>query len=267
MPDPETPEPGETAPDEPLVPLDELEAAWREVEAVAGGGEEAGTAASESSASTGSVEDGQPAAQADGAGAETADVRADSSVPGTAGVSSEEGRPKKRGGGMRFVVGKRRKPEDEPSGDSAGGPAEATKAQDAVGAAAASGQGPVARAAARAQPSAVRAPVERQSFLPRVPWWKRLLRAIDDLLDVINRPFASLSPQHRSLIGVVSVTTIVVSWLSAWLIPVLMPHRDAITFLEQARAAVLSREGAAGADSSEPAAAADDSDSGASARS
>ncbi len=226
--------------DELLVPLDALEAAWQEVEAVQRGAADADATGADATDAPAEADPGPGSSQ------EPACKPSDTQAGGDEQAATRPGTPARPAGkGMRFVVGKRKSDSD------AGSSADAAEKAPAP----AAGTDPQARTAADATPAdaarpasggpvqpPARARTDRpQPFIPRVPWWKRLLRAIDDLLDVINRPFAGLSPQVRSLIGTVSLTAILVSLASAWLIPTLLPHRDAITFLEAARARVLSQ--------------------------
>jgi hypothetical protein len=71
---------------------------------------------------------------------------------------------------------------------------------------------------------------------PVTPLSKRLYRAIDRALDALNRPFAGLSNTQRALVGWVALTTLIVSILAIILMPIVLPHHDAITFLEEKRA-------------------------------
>ena len=64
-------------------------------------------------------------------------------------------------------------------------------------------------------------------------------RLIDITLDLINRPFTRLSPDTRRIIGIVGIVTLVTSLLSAVLLPLVIPHKDALTFLQQKRVEVL----------------------------
>lgn len=233
--------------DEVLVPLDELEAAWKEVEAATG---------QDTPTDQPHPADANVPSTADAGPPQTADTtgQRDATAPDASEPAQQPARSRR--GGMRFVIGKRKQDAEQSE-------AAADETQPGQQAAATSPEptGPEAAAAAGARDRSAGEPAKQaaarhkvrvgpDSFLPRVPWWKRLLRALDDLLDIINRPFASLSPQLRSLIGVVSLTTIIVSLASAWLIPTLMPHRDAITFLEEARARVLARQSTAASHSS-----------------
>ncbi len=226
-------QPGDS--DDILVPLDALEAAWAEVEAVQA------EAAGEKPATQAHAGDTANAQRGSGEGSAPADASAPADGSDTPAATSETpAAGSKRGGkrGMRFVVRKKGASDGAskaPSKPDETTPAEglATQARTGQKQAAAKADAPAARASQSPKPAR---PAQPPPFIPRVPWWKRLLRALDDLLDVINRPFAGLRPEVRSLIGAVSATTIVVSLTCAWLIPTLMPHRDAITFLEQARA-------------------------------
>jgi len=71
---------------------------------------------------------------------------------------------------------------------------------------------------------------------PIAPLAKRIYRAIDRGLDTINRPFAGLDDPKRALVGWAALTTLIVSILAIALMPKILPHRDAITFLLEKRA-------------------------------
>ncbi|MFH1747345.1 MAG: hypothetical protein ABIG44_09915 [Planctomycetota bacterium] len=66
-----------------------------------------------------------------------------------------------------------------------------------------------------------------------------LYSLVDGLLDVINRPFARLSPETRRIIGLVGTITLLLSVLAPLLLPLIMPRNDAFTFLEQKRIEVM----------------------------
>lgn len=67
---------------------------------------------------------------------------------------------------------------------------------------------------------------------------RRAYRATDAVLELLNRPFFWLSADARKLVGSVSLATIAVA-LSAWLLlPLILPNRDAVSFLAARRAAM-----------------------------
>lgn len=65
---------------------------------------------------------------------------------------------------------------------------------------------------------------------------KRVYRALDRALDRINRPFERLGDGQRALVGWVALVTLIVSVLAMALMPLVLPHRDAIVFLQEKRA-------------------------------
>ncbi|MBU0616106.1 MAG: hypothetical protein KKI02_00145 [Planctomycetes bacterium] len=67
---------------------------------------------------------------------------------------------------------------------------------------------------------------------------KRLYRTVDEGLDTLNRPFDQLGERTRTLVGYVALTTLIVSILAMILIPLILPHRDAVLFLQERRAAL-----------------------------
>ena len=80
------------------------------------------------------------------------------------------------------------------------------------------------------------APIAR----PVAPLGKRLSRAVDNGLDTINQPFERIDRRTRTLVGYVAATTLAISILATILMPLVMPHRDAIVFLQEKRAALNS---------------------------
>ena len=75
---------------------------------------------------------------------------------------------------------------------------------------------------------------------PVVPLGKRLSRAVDNGLDTINQPFERMDRRTRTLVGCVAATTLAMSILAMILMPLVMPHRDAIVFLQEKKAALSS---------------------------
>jgi hypothetical protein len=124
-------------------------------------------------------------------------------VPSLDPPADEQGSGRK----LRFRIGEKRTGEatDAPQVESAGSPApSATAGQPA----------PVA---------------------PRLSLAKRVYRLADALIERANRPFAFLPPQVRNALGAAALTTIGMSLAALLVLPVLMPNRDALTFLEQLR--------------------------------
>ncbi len=67
---------------------------------------------------------------------------------------------------------------------------------------------------------------------------RQVYRAADAVLDLVNRPFSWLTGEARSMLGWWAVATLAVA-LSSWLLlPLLLPNRDAITFLKEKRSAI-----------------------------
>jgi hypothetical protein len=52
---------------------------------------------------------------------------------------------------------------------------------------------------------------------------------------LLNRPTEKLSAPARAWVGTVAATTLVVSLLSSLALPALLPHRDAVTFVQGKR--------------------------------
>ncbi len=67
----------------------------------------------------------------------------------------------------------------------------------------------------------------------------RLLWLLDTVLELVNRPFAFLTPEARRTIGAVSLVTLLVSVLAGYLLPILVPRQDPVTTLYRMRAEVL----------------------------
>jgi hypothetical protein len=71
---------------------------------------------------------------------------------------------------------------------------------------------------------------------PVTPPAKRVYRALDQALDRVNRPFERVGTGVRALVGWVALATLIVSILAIVLMPLVLPHRDAIVFLQEKRA-------------------------------
>ncbi len=67
----------------------------------------------------------------------------------------------------------------------------------------------------------------------------RLLWLLDTVLELVNRPFAFLTPEARRTIGAVSLATLLVSVLAGYLLPILVPRQDPVATLYRMRAEVL----------------------------
>jgi hypothetical protein len=86
--------------------------------------------------------------------------------------------------------------------------------------------------------------------MPTTAIWKRLYRAIDAVLAIVNLPFVWMPRTARILVGHAAIATTVLAILSANVLPVMFPRRDAITFLAEKRAALDARlSGAIGPES------------------
>ncbi len=74
--------------------------------------------------------------------------------------------------------------------------------------------------------------------MPTTRVWKRIYRVSDALMDAVNFPLSWASESMRAAIGYAALASIVVS--SAWLLltPIVLPQRDAITYLQERRAAL-----------------------------
>ena len=70
------------------------------------------------------------------------------------------------------------------------------------------------------------APQPRESAAPRAGLGARVYRAADRALTAVNRPFAWLGPDGRTLAGWLAITTIVVSVLAMFLLPIFIPRRN-----------------------------------------
>lgn len=70
--------------------------------------------------------------------------------------------------------------------------------------------------------------VWRWSLLWRVPY-----RALDIGLDVVNYPFRRLGPGARIAVAALAITTLIMSALAVFVLPVVAPHRTAISDLRQ----------------------------------
>jgi len=66
---------------------------------------------------------------------------------------------------------------------------------------------------------------------PVAPLRKRIYRAVDQALDTLNQPFGWLSDRAKMLMGWVALSTLLTSFLAILLMPVILPNRDAISFL------------------------------------
>lgn len=67
---------------------------------------------------------------------------------------------------------------------------------------------------------------------------RKVYRSLETGLDLISRPVARLGGRWLQLVGAFGVTTLIVSLGAMFVLPVLMPHQDAVTFLAARREAV-----------------------------
>lgn len=67
---------------------------------------------------------------------------------------------------------------------------------------------------------------------------RKAYRSLETGLDLISRPVARLGGRWLQLVGAFGVTTLIVSLGAMFVLPVLMPHEDAVTFLAARREAV-----------------------------
>ena len=66
---------------------------------------------------------------------------------------------------------------------------------------------------------------------------QRLYRWTDTAIALADRPVRRFNDSTRKMIGWVSATTLLVALLAALVLPAVFPQRDAITFLQEKRAA------------------------------
>ncbi|RMF74563.1 MAG: hypothetical protein D6744_14365 [Planctomycetota bacterium] len=69
--------------------------------------------------------------------------------------------------------------------------------------------------------------------IPTPPALKRAFRLLDAALDVADRPVQKLDKSRRNLIGVVALTTAIISVAAMLLLPLLIPRQTPITFLRE----------------------------------
>lgn len=70
---------------------------------------------------------------------------------------------------------------------------------------------------------------------------KGICRLVDRALDTLNKPFDRFSSQVRNAIGLAAIATVVISIAALLVLPRLMPHRDAVSFLREKRAQLDAR--------------------------
>ena len=95
------------------------------------------------------------------------------------------------------------------------------------------------RRAKPAQPALDTRAVEKApktSVVEAAPSGNFILRMLDTVLDLVNRPFDFLTPAARQKLGLVGLATIVTSILAACLLPLLMPKHDPVSSLRAKRA-------------------------------
>jgi hypothetical protein len=103
----------------------------------------------------------------------------------------------------------------------------------------------VGKKAVKERAAACHPPDQRREALraiqPTTPLARRAFRLVDRVLDTINRPFERMGERTRSLAGYIALTTVLVSILAMILMPLILPHRSAVTFLLEKRAALDAR--------------------------
>ncbi len=116
--------------------------------------------------------------------------------------------------------------------------------------------GGAARAAAPARPGLLSRLLGRKKARARVASGKSaeprpplVLRLLDLLLAIINKPFGFLSPGLRQVVGLAAIITLAIAAVTAAIAP-LAPRHDAIRFLKEKRAE-LDRPSPAAADARE----------------
>lgn len=218
---PEPQRAGDTSESNALLPENELETALAEIEQMSeadaedipsldepGEASSADTDASqqqeavesEAGAPTGAAESGAPAEEKP----EEADSSPEDDAAATADDSSPEADAKPVEKEVRFAIGKKK----------------------------------AAAQAAEYTPPAERGDGESgQGGAPPIPdLQKRLLRMLDGVLDTVNHPLAGLSESTRKLVGLAALVTLVVSLSAMFILPSMLPRRDAISFLQEKRA-------------------------------
>lgn len=70
---------------------------------------------------------------------------------------------------------------------------------------------------------------------------KGICRLVDRALDTLNKPFDRFGGQVRNAIGLGAIATVVISIAALLVLPRLMPHRDAVSFLREKRAQLDAR--------------------------
>ena len=74
--------------------------------------------------------------------------------------------------------------------------------------------------------------------MPRISVFKQVVRFLDAVLEWAAWPLLRAGPRVRGLVGSLSATTIIVSVGAIYLLPVILPYRDALSFLADRRAAL-----------------------------
>lgn len=68
---------------------------------------------------------------------------------------------------------------------------------------------------------------------PRAPLGIRIFRVVDNALLSINRPFEWIGADARRVLGYAGLVTLLVALLAMAVMPVIMPHRDAVVFVQE----------------------------------
>ena len=69
--------------------------------------------------------------------------------------------------------------------------------------------------------------------LPSTSWLKKIVRVLDQVLEAINRPFENVGEQGRKVLGLIALMTTIISLLAIYLMPKILPNRDAVVFLQE----------------------------------
>ncbi len=85
-------------------------------------------------------------------------------------------------------------------------------------------------------------------------WAGRLYMLVDTVLELINRPFAWVPPAGRSALGFAGLVTLLMSLAAPWVMPLVCPPRDAVSWLRERREATEARLAAARAEAAAAAA-------------
>ena len=91
-------------------------------------------------------------------------------------------------------------------------------------------------AAPAPKPDVPAEPVEPAEPTVSVPPTNLLLRLLDKVLELINRPFHWVPQSARNILGLAGVVTIIVSLVVLYVLPLVMTREDPISFIHRKRA-------------------------------